>query len=244
MRIPPTPRSSGGGRPGSGPGALRAHASTRGPPRAGRVPIGPLSWEFSLKAKQTGEGLVLPVLYGCQAGVARLPGPLLVGDPPPRRCSGPLRGSGVPCSSPRAGRLSPQQSGRGCGSVLWAGAEGPPGAGEASRLPSACAPHGTQTRQEPCHLPGAGCRRRVPGRRTRREQRPSHRAPVPWKEEKAHRTPDHKAPPSPRLRGPRGAGPAACSAVSALPNADGAPAGSRAPGLPGTEIRSAGSFSD
>lgn len=107
MRIPPTPRSSGGGRPGSGPGALRAHASTRGPPRAGRVPIGPLSWEFSLKAKQTGEGLVLPVLYGCQAGVARLPGPLLVGDPPPRRCSGPLRGSGVPCSSPPGGPAKP-----------------------------------------------------------------------------------------------------------------------------------------
>lgn len=43
-----------------GPRALHAHVGTCGPPRARRVPISPLSWEFLLKAKQTKKVLVLP----------------------------------------------------------------------------------------------------------------------------------------------------------------------------------------
>lgn len=43
-----------------GPRALHVHVGTCGPPRAGRVRISPLSWEFLLKAKQTKKVLVLP----------------------------------------------------------------------------------------------------------------------------------------------------------------------------------------
>lgn len=77
-----------------GPRALHAHVGTCGPPRARRVPISPLSWEFLLKAKQTKKVQVLPKFLAAAKWVSsQLPGGLwfwrtsppaqaLVGAPP------------------------------------------------------------------------------------------------------------------------------------------------------------------
>lgn len=85
MRTLPLVR--GRGRPPARPPLGRAqeprtHAGARGPPRAGRVLISPLSWEFLLKTKHTGEVLVLPVLLWLPSGYRPASGASGSGGPP------------------------------------------------------------------------------------------------------------------------------------------------------------------
>lgn len=91
-RPPPAPsprslaRSLARALLGPGPGALHAHVGTCGPPRAGRVLISPLSWEFLLKTKQTKKVLVLLGFLPAAKWVSPwLLGPLVQEGPPPTR---------------------------------------------------------------------------------------------------------------------------------------------------------------
>lgn len=174
---------------GSGPGALHAHVGTCGPPRAGRVLISPLSWEFLLKTKQTKKVLVLlGFLPAAKWVLPWLPGPLVQEGPPPTRgvyiaMVGLCPVSRLPCPSPWSARGWPRRVPQLCRVSCGRGAFRSRG-----KLPNRWAPHGTQspsteqTGQKSLPPPG-GAGGGTPGKQDpRREQRPPgqrHCHPVP-----------------------------------------------------------------
>lgn len=154
---------------GSGPGALRAHVGTCGPPRARRAPISPLSWEFLLKAKQTKNALVLPEFLPVAKWVSsQLPGASGSGEPLPLPawvqppwarnwppCWPPL-GSRLPCLAAGSGWGWPQQSslpGWGGNAKFPVGREGRAFQGEDATLPNLRSkPQGNQGDRHLCCL--------------------------------------------------------------------------------------------
>lgn len=149
----------------AGPGALRAHVGTCGPPRARRAPISPLSWEFLLKAKQTKNALVLPEFLPVAKRVSsQLPGASGSGEPlplpawvqPPWARHWPPLGSRLPCLAAGSVWGWPQQSslpGGGGNAKFPVGREGRAFRGEDATLPNLRSkPQGNQGDRRLCCL--------------------------------------------------------------------------------------------
>lgn len=221
---------------GPGPGARHAHVGTCGPPRAGRVLISPLSWEFLLKTKQTKKVVVLPGSRPLPSGYrpasgASGSGGTLTPLGCPRRRVGPLPGVQAPGHSPWSRRGWPGSAPR----TLRSQCRESPVRGAFRSPPAASFLMGglrAALRSKPDTDLGRlrGCGRRVWAEAPRKAG-PTERAaptgtmwlsPLPLGREEGPPGAGHKPAPSPSLRRERTRGRRAGRVGKALPSLPGA----------------------